>query len=77
MDNLLSGLQKSDLIIVGARPSNGKTALVLDIARHAAVKGGQIVGYSRWRWPRTNQRPLIAAEAGVDLWRLRHRASDR
>jgi len=38
LDNYLSGLQKSDLIILGARPSLGKTSLALNIARNAAVK---------------------------------------
>ncbi len=38
LDNLTSGLQNSDLIILAARPSMGKTALALNIARHAAVE---------------------------------------
>src|SRR3989344_3512685 len=37
LDNMLAGLQKSDLIILAARPSMGKTALALDIARQTAV----------------------------------------
>ena len=37
LDNLIAGLQKSDLIILAARPSVGKTSLALDIARNAAV----------------------------------------
>ena len=45
LDNMLSGLQKSDLIIVGARPSYGKTALALDIARHVSLKSGKSVGF--------------------------------
>ena len=38
LDNLTSGLQNADLIILAARPSMGKTALALNIARHAAVE---------------------------------------
>src|SRR4051812_46834578 len=38
LDNMLAGLQKSDLIILAARPSMGKTALALDIARQTATK---------------------------------------
>ena len=37
LDNMLSGLQKSDLIIIAARPSMGKTTLALDIARMSAI----------------------------------------
>src|SRR3989338_3408753 len=38
LDNLLGGLQKSDLIILAARPSMGKTSMALDIVRHVGVK---------------------------------------
>jgi len=72
MDSLLSGLQKSDLIIVGARPSYGKTSFVLDIARHAAVRAGAIVGLFSLEMSREQIADrLIAAEAQVDLWKLR------
>jgi len=40
LDDCLAGLQPSDLILIGARPSMGKTAFVLNIAEHAAVKKG-------------------------------------
>jgi len=39
LDTKTAGLQKADLILVAARPSMGKTALALNIAQHAAVKG--------------------------------------
>jgi len=72
LDNILSGLQKSDLIIVGARPSYGKTAFVLDIARNAAVRHGQTVGIFSLEMSREQVVDrLIAAEAQVDLWKLR------
>lgn len=72
LDDVLSGFQKSDLIIVGARPSNGKTAFVLDIARHAAVKNHEVVGVFSLEMSREQVTDrLIAAEAGVDLWKLR------
>ena len=72
LDNLLSGFQKSDLIIIGARPSTGKTSLMLDIARHAAIKGGEVIGLFSLEMSREQiSDRLIAAEAGVDLWRLR------
>ncbi|MBI2592796.1 MAG: replicative DNA helicase [Candidatus Colwellbacteria bacterium] len=72
LDNILSGLQKSDLIVVGARPSQGKTAFVLDIARHVAVKLGEPVGFFSLEMNREQVIDrLIAAEAQVDLWKLR------
>ncbi len=43
LDRMLSGLQKSDLILLAARPSMGKTALMLNIAQNAAIKGGASV----------------------------------
>jgi len=42
LDDLLSGMQNSELLILAARPSMGKTALALNIARHAAGKGNVV-----------------------------------
>jgi replicative DNA helicase len=44
LDKLTSGLQPSDLIIIAARPSMGKTAFAMNIAENAAVKDGKVVG---------------------------------
>ena len=44
LDNLTSGFQRSDLIVIAGRPSMGKTALSLNIARNAAVEAGIPVG---------------------------------
>ena len=44
LDALTTGLQKSDLIVLAARPSVGKTSLALNIAEHAAVRDGRSVG---------------------------------
>ena len=72
LDNYLSGLQKSDLVILGARPSFGKTALVLDIARQAAIKHQKPVGIFSLEMSREQVIDrLISAEAQVPLWRLR------
>ena len=72
LDNYLSGLQRSDLIILGARPSLGKTALCLDIARNAAIKTKTPVGIFSLEMSKDQVIDrLIAAEAQVALWKLR------
>lgn len=72
LDDILSGLQRSDFIVVGARPSYGKTAFVLDIARHVGVEVGAPVGIFSLEMSREQVTDrLIAAEAQVDLWKLR------
>lgn len=72
IDQCLSGLQKSDMIVVGARPSLGKTSFALDIARYAAVKEGQSVGIFSLEMSREQVIDrLIAAESEVPLWKLR------
>lgn len=73
LDNITSGLQKSDLIILASRPSLGKTSLALDIARHAATKAKVCVGLFSLEMSREQVVDrLIAAQAGIDLWRLRN-----
>ena len=72
LDNYLGGLQKSDLVVLAARPSLGKTSLALDIARHAAIKGKSAVGIFSLEMSKEQLVDrLLASEAGVDLWRLR------
>lgn len=71
LDSLLSGLQKSDLIIVGARPSFGKTAFVLDIARQTAMKGASVGVFSLEMSKDQVIDRLIAAQAQIPLWHLR------
>ncbi len=72
LDEKLSGLQKSDLIILAARPSVGKTTLALDIARLAATKHGTPVGIFSLEMS-TNQliSRMFSAESRVDAWKLR------
>ena len=73
LDNITSGLQKSDLIILAARPSLGKTSLALDIARNAATKSKTSVGIFSLEMSREQLIDrLIAAQAGIDLWSLRN-----
>lgn len=72
LDHLLAGFQKSDLIILGARPSVGKTTFALDIARQIGTLAKIPVGiFSLEMGADQLIDRMIAAEAGVDLWRLR------
>lgn len=72
LDNLTSGLQKSDLIILAARPSVGKTSLVLDVLRNIAVKSKIPVGIFSLEMSKEQLVDrLLCAEANVDLWKLR------
>lgn len=72
LDNFLSGLQKSDLIILAARPSMGKTTFALDMARNAALQSGKSVGiFSLEMSDQQLVDRMLAAEASVDSWKLR------
>ncbi len=72
LDNLLAGFQKSDLIILAARPSVGKTSLALDFARHAAIRGKAKIGMFSLEMSKEQLVDrLLCAEAGVDLWKMR------
>ncbi len=72
LDKFLSGFQPSDLIIVGARPSYGKTSLVLDIARQAAVLGKKSIGLFSIEMSKEQIIDrLISGQAQIPLWRLR------
>jgi len=72
LDNILAGLQKSDLVILASRPSLGKSSLALDIARNAATKHKIPVGLFTLEMSRDQVIDrLIAAEANVPLWKIR------
>ena len=72
LDNVLAGFQKSDLIILAARPSMGKTTFALDIARNAALQHGAHVGiFSLEMSDQQLVDRMLAAESGVDSWKLR------
>jgi replicative DNA helicase len=72
LDNILGGLQESDLIILAARPSVGKSAFSFDIARHAAVKEGKKVGIFSLEMSNTQVMDrLLSMQVGVGLWDLR------
>jgi len=72
LDTLLSGFQKSDLIILAARPSMGKTTLALDIARQAATLHNVPVGiFSLEMNTQQLVDRMLSAEARVNAWKLR------
>ncbi|MBI2624996.1 MAG: replicative DNA helicase [Candidatus Nealsonbacteria bacterium] len=72
LDNILAGFQKSDLIILAARPSLGKSSLALDIARSVATKEKVPVGIFSLEMSKDQVIDrLISAEAQIDLWKLR------
>ena len=72
LDNILAGLQRSDLIILGARPSFGKTSLALDIARNVARKENVGVGIFSLEMSKDQVIDrILASEAGIGLWKMR------
>lgn len=72
LDKLTSGLQASDLILIAARPSMGKTAFVLNIAQNVAIKEKQAVAFFSLEMSKEQlvQR-MLCAEAPIDAQRLR------
>src|SRR5437867_4489603 len=72
LDNLTSGLQPSDLIIVAGRPSMGKTAIVLNIAEHAALRSDTGVAIFSLEMAKEQlAMRMLCSEARVDLARVR------
>jgi replicative DNA helicase len=72
LDNILAGLQKSDLIILASRPTLGKSSLALNITANAAINQNIPVGFFSLEMSRDQVVDrLISSLSGVDLWRLR------
>ncbi len=71
MDNILTGLQPSDLIILAARPSMGKTAFALNIAQNIAVKGKSIGIISLEMSKEQLVERLFISLLGVDSWKMK------
>jgi replicative DNA helicase len=77
LDKMLAGLQNSDLLILAARPSMGKTTFVMNIAHHIAAKEGIPVGFFSLEVSKEQLiDQLLAIESGVDSWKLRTGALD-
>jgi len=72
LDNILGGLQKSNFIIIAARPSLGKTTLGLDIARNIAIKEEIPIGIFSLEMSNSEIIDrLISSQSKVSLWQLR------
>lgn len=72
LDGILAGLQKSDLFILAARPSMGKTALALNLAHNVATKAGEpVLVFSLEMSKEQLVDRMLAMESGVDAWALR------
>jgi replicative DNA helicase len=72
LDNLTSGLQKSDLIIIAARPSMGKTAFAINIAENAAVMDKKVVGvFSLEMSKESLLLRMLCSQSRVDSHKLR------
>jgi len=72
LDNKLAGFQKSDLIIIAARPSMGKTSLALDIARKTAIQNKIPVAiFSLEMSSQQLVDRMLSAESQVDAWKIR------
>jgi replicative DNA helicase len=72
LDKLLAGLQKSDLIVLAARPSVGKTSFALDIARQVAIKSKAKAGIFSLEMSKEQLVDrILCAQSGVSLWKMR------
>ncbi len=71
IDRLLGGLQRSDFIIIAARPSVGKTSLCLSIGRNAARHGLHVAIFSLEMSAEQIVQRMVSAETGIDAQRLR------
>ncbi len=72
MDKMMAGLQRSDLVILAARPSVGKTSFALDLVRQIALKNNASVGiFSLEMGKEQLVDRMLCAQAGVNLWKMR------
>ncbi len=71
LDQLTSGLQPSDLVLVAARPSMGKTAFTLNIASYAALHESSVAFFSLEMSKEQLVQRMLCSEGGIDSQRLR------
>lgn len=72
LDKMITGLNKSDLIILGARPGMGKTSFALNLARNVAVNAGKTVCFFSLEMTRDQlAQRMLSSEAGIKSEKLR------
>ena len=72
LDNLLTGLHPGELVIVGARPSMGKTSFAMNVAAHASMNKGKKVAVFTLEMPREQiALRVLCSDARVDMQRVR------
>lgn len=72
LDNILAGMQRSNLIILAARPGVGKSTLAMNISHNLAVKYKRPVGYFSLEMSKEELVDrLLVAEADIDAWKLK------
>ena len=78
LDNTITGLNRSDLVIIGARPGMGKTSFALNIARHAAITAGKRVAFFSLEMSKTgkaNEEAVKLAEKTVEARKAENKAA--
>ncbi len=72
LDKMLNGFHKSDLVILAARPSVGKSAFAFDVARHAAVNEGKTIAIFSLEMAAIQvMQRMLAQQSGISLWDLK------
>ena len=75
LDNLLTGMHRGELLLVGARPSMGKTSFAINLATYAALAAGKSVAFFSLEMPREQiALRMLCSEARVDMQRVRQGA---
>ncbi len=72
LDHILGGFQKSDMVIIGARPSTGKTAITLEMGLAAARDGKSIAIFSLEMSKDQVMDRIISSESRLPLWKIRN-----
>lgn len=72
IDQMLGGLQRSDLIIIAGRPGMGKTALATNMAFYAASVGRPVLFFSLEMSAEQLTNRIMAEQSGVETWRIRN-----